>query len=668
LLSLASPSFSLLYSLDEITNSELTLKILGHQWYWCAPSNDIEIWSFKQALFGLFNRSKVAHLSDAKRLMGPKHVGKGLIRGNHLLEKLARTKSDMIITENLREVHTLQHVDGYKHVLILHNQKTNMCYEKRGLASLQQIENKFRSKSLADLFNRNSGLPKTKNCYGNGGFILVSRNYSFANKGNQPKFSTKTLADSMSSLESVTRVENLSEIGIEPWIGKYSSLFNGTLYKIAYNRVKSKPENMIPGIYKETLDNIFLEWIDQIISNMKSRKYQCKPAVRKFIAKLYGKCRLLGIPTFNDKVVLEAIRLIIEPLFEKKFLDSSHGFRPNRSPHTALKQIRTWSGITWMIEGDIKGFFNSIDYHILAELLKKEIKDPNLIDIYWKLVNAGYVSDGRKKPYFTVGLLSPLLSNIYLHEFDKYMESLTKKFTIKGTISKANTYYEKIIRAAKKLSLRKNFNPSRIRVYYTRFTDNWVIGVIGNKELAIKIKTLVEEFLLNKLKIQLNAKKIKITHMRTERVFFLGTEIKKQKFRIAMMAPIERLILKLQNQKYCDQMGNPKAINKWIYLTAVEIIRRYNVVLRGILNYYSFVDNRNMFQRIVWILKFSACFTFSRKWNISSAKVFKKLGSQLTVKDENGKALTRFDVPTNLARTPSKCTFSAKNNCDFTLF
>lgn len=648
---------------------------------------------------GVFNRYKTTRSPDVERLKGPQHAGNGQVRKDHLFKKSALVRCAMVTTRNLKEISTSQPVGGNRQALDFYSSNSSGDYKKTRLAKLQHAAEGFAPTAQSDQSQRNSGLPNPGNWHGNGGSI-VERPKKGSLEGNQPKTLENSQVGQQGTPENVNQKGHPFYVGMGSWTGKYSSLFQTNLYKIAYEKIKSKPGNMTSGTDSETLDGISNEWIHQIIRKMKDRSFQFKPAVRKFIPKPNGKLRPLGIPTPKDKVVQEAFRSIIEPLFEGKFMESSHGFRPNRSPHTALKQIRGWSGVTWMIEGDIKGYFDNINHHTLANLLEQEIKDKNLIALYWKLVNAGYVNNGHKEPHTLTGVpqggvLSPFLSNVYLHPFDLFMAKLKKEHTTPGRLSKANPEYEKRRKAENRLRQRKDLNPDELsklknlenercrtpsvrrigsRLYYCRFADDWVIGITGNKELAERVKNRAEEFLRTELKIELNQEKTKITHMVSDAALFLGTEIKrrgpkynesmrtkiggkmirKQSSRTVLTAPIHRLVTKLKDQGYCDSEGKPKAITKWIYLRPEGIISRYNAVLRGILNYYSFVENRNLLQRIIWILRFSACFTLARKWNISPAKVFKKLGSKLTIKDERNKALTSLDIPPSLARTPNR--------------
>jgi group II intron reverse transcriptase/maturase len=483
-------------------------------------------------------------------------------------------------------------------------------------------------------------------------------------------------------------------------IGSYNSLFQPKIYKIAYEIIKSKKGNTTPGVDNATLDGIGLPWIDKTIGLMKDRSFQFQPAVRKYIPKPNGKLRPLGIPTPKDKVVQQAIRMIIEPLFEPHFSNSSHGFRPKRSAHTALKEIRQWTGITWMIEGDIKGCFDNVDHHVLEQLLKKKIKDNNLISLYWKAVNAGYVNNGTLEPHSITGVpqggvLSPFLSNVYMHELDTFVGELKTKYKQtpnKKKKTRQHPKYTKILNRLKKLraegkgelirkaELERDSIPSVIRtgtrIYYARYADDWVIGVRGPKELAEKVKEEVEIFLRDELRLELSRDKTAITHLPTSQATFLGTNIRRysrsyqqgltkkrglrrikgSNTRIILECPINKIVKKLTDQGYAHAADEqPKAVTKWIYMKPEEIIIRYNAVIRGYLNYYSFVNNRNMLQRIVWILKYSAVFTLCRKWNISPKKVFKKLGNPPSYRNRTKSYLKDYTLdPGNLTINPMK--------------
>jgi retron-type reverse transcriptase len=163
---------------------------------------------------------------------------------------------------------------------------------------------------------------------------------------------------------------------------KYKNLLDIELYKEAYQRIKSNPGNMTPGVDRVTLDGVSLGWLEGTIRELKRRSFQFKPSKRIYIPKTNGKIRPLGIPTPRDKIIQKGIAMLLEKEFETVFLNSSHGFRPKRSCHTALMDVRKWQRTTWMIEGDIKTYFDSINHTILANILQEYIKDQNILDIY----------------------------------------------------------------------------------------------------------------------------------------------------------------------------------------------------------------------------------------------------------------------------------------------
>ncbi len=213
----------------------------------------------------------------------------------------------------------------------------------------------------------------------------------------------------------------------------YRNLYNIEFYLIAYARIYSKEGNMTKGVDGQTIDGMSLERIENLIKKLKDFSYQPKSSKRVYIPKKNGSKRPLGIPSFEDKLIQEVVRMILESIYEGNFSDKSHGFRPNRSCHTALTQVKNrFTGVKWFIEGDIKGFFDNIDHHILIGILKRKIDDEHFINLIWKFLRAGYIEEWSfHKTYSGTpqgGIISPILSNIYLNELDNFMEEYKRNF------------------------------------------------------------------------------------------------------------------------------------------------------------------------------------------------------------------------------------------------
>jgi len=589
------------------------------------------------------------------------------------------------------------------HIHIFKLLRSDQSLNKENLDTLSQQERNYNTPKLNVNYQESTTrFPKERNLYGDGGLILGGKcRIQFNTKVIQLKRSYSSNADKIG-------INNLMKLNVQN--GKYNNLYkliyNKQLLELAYVKLKSNPGNMTPGIDNKTFDGINLKFMEDLMVKLKNETFKFTSVKRVYIPKSNGKLRPLGIPTIKDKLVQEMMRMILELIFEPtspthttcvggaglpgKFSNLSHGLRPNRSCHTALKEVSKWNGITWFIEGDIKGFFDNVNHHILESILRKYIDDQQFIDLYWKLVRAGYVD--KNIQYDTLkgvpqgGVISPILSNIYLNEFDTFMEDLINKYSSKEKyISKVNpkiiNYSNKltalhnkyvvskdkeILKAIKKLRMERNELNSRIRVgtriWYVRYADDWIIGIIGTKEIAIKLKELCMKYLLSELKIQLNLDKTKITHASTEKAKFLGVEIfrnvskspkiiqriikgEKRKSRINyariyFYAPTLKLLDKLKTTGFIKTYTSkqnvsklvPNAITKWIFLDHRSIVLRYNAVIRGLLNYYKFVDNFVTFHSIVnYFMHHSCAKTLARKYNlITRAKAFKKFGRYLT--------------------------------------
>ena len=338
----------------------------------------------------------------------------------------------------------------------------------------------------------------------------------------------------------------------------YRIFFNEEMYYVAYQRIYAKPGNMTAGADGKTIDQMSLNRIEQLITSLKDESYQPQPSKRMYIPKKNGKMRPLGVPAFNDKLLQEVVRMILEAIYERQFEKTSHGFRPLRSCHTALSDIqKTFSGVKWFVEGDIKGFFDNINHEILIGILKERIADERFIRLIRKFLNAGYIEDWNFHNSYSGtpqgGIVSPILANIYLDKLDKFMKEYTGKFD-KGKERKRTkqvvSLEGKRHRILKKLKVVKDKSERSelIRQYkayqkeglqysdgdemdmnyrklkYVRYADDFLIGVIGSKEDCIKIKEDIKQFMADKLKLELSDEKTLITNAR-KHAKFLGYDV-----------------------------------------------------------------------------------------------------------------------------------------------
>ncbi|MDE6933440.1 MAG: reverse transcriptase/maturase family protein [Oscillospiraceae bacterium] len=155
----------------------------------------------------------------------------------------------------------------------------------------------------------------------------------------------------------------------------------------------------------------------------------------------------MGIPSFDDKLVQEIVRMLLEAIYEPTFSNYSHGFRPNRSCHTALTQLqRNFSGARWFIEGDIKSFFDNIDHAVLIGILRRQIHDEYFIALIWKFLKAGYLEDWIFHRTYSGtpqgSIISPILSNIYLNELDRYIKQYMASFKNRAKRDKYAPYWK----------------------------------------------------------------------------------------------------------------------------------------------------------------------------------------------------------------------------------
>ena len=229
----------------------------------------------------------------------------------------------------------------------------------------------------------------------------------------------------------------------------YRQMFNRDLYLLAYGNIYSNQGAMTPGASAETADGMSEGKIDQIVGLMRHERYRFSPARRVYIPKKNGKLRPLGLPSWSGKLVGEVVRLLLEAYYEPGFSDRSHGFRKGRGCHTALREIRdTWTGATWFIEGDISDCFGSLDHEILLGILAEKIHDQRFLRLIRNMLRAGYLEDWEYHETLSGcpqgGVASPILSNIYLHKLDEFVErELIPQYT-RGASRKVNPEYGRV--------------------------------------------------------------------------------------------------------------------------------------------------------------------------------------------------------------------------------
>jgi group II intron reverse transcriptase/maturase len=329
----------------------------------------------------------------------------------------------------------------------------------------------------------------------------------------------------------------------------YRLLFNQNLYLRAYGKIYRNTGAMTHGVTDETPDGMSLAKIDAIIEALRYERYQWLPARRVYIPKKNGKKRPLGMPVWSDKLLQEVIRLILEAYFEPQFSDHSHGFRPERGCHSALREIYyKWSATTWFIEGDISQCFDKLNHELLLKELSEHIHDGRFIRLMRELLDAGYMEEWTYNQTLSGvpqgGVVSPILANILLNKLDRFVEdTLIPQYT-KGDERRRNNEYQKLMLRAWRYrrkgqteqaeSLRKQAqklpsvdvnDPDFRRLRYVRYADDFLLGLIGTKAEAEEIKRQLQKFLHDELRLELSEAKTLITHARSEAARFLGYEV-----------------------------------------------------------------------------------------------------------------------------------------------
>ena len=500
----------------------------------------------------------------------------------------------------------------------------------------------------------------------------------------------------------------------------YRILFNEELFYVAYQKIASNGGSTTKGSDGRSIDEMSLARIETLIASLKDESYQPHPSRRVHIPKKNGKTRPLGIPAFEDKLVQEVVRMILEAIYEGHFETTSHGFRPKRSCHTALLHIqKTFSGAKWFIEGDIKGFFDNIDHDVLVGILRERISDDRFIRLIRKFLKAGYVEDWTFHNTYSGmpqgGIVSPILANIYLDKLDKYVKEYIRHFDMgtkrrpgkesndlanerKRTVRKLKKIKDGTEKAALVARLKAieqeraafpsgdEMDGSYRRLKYIRYADDFILGVIGSKEDALRIKEDIKSFLSESLALKLSEEKTLITHT-GKSAKFLGYEItvtrnnhqrrdvqgrlrrtygKRVRLNVSMATLRDKLLeygameIKLRNGK---EIWKPKCRSGLIFNDDLEILDRYNRETVGFCNYYLIANNCVVLHNFRYIMEYSMYKTFAGKYRSTVRKINKKyrLNKLFTVKyEQKGVIKSRTFYKTSFKRR----TTAFNGSCD----
>jgi group II intron reverse transcriptase/maturase len=435
----------------------------------------------------------------------------------------------------------------------------------------------------------------------------------------------------------------------------YRQLFNPQLYLLAYGRIYSNKGAMTPGATGETADGMSLGKIGRIIDALRHERYRWSPAKRIYIPKKNGKQRPLGLPPWSDKLVGEVVRLLLEAYYEPQFSDHSHGFRPGRGCHTALRKVAdTWTGTTWFIEGDISDCFGSLDHQIMLSTLAEKIHDNRFLRLMRNMLKAGYLEDWLWNATLSGvpqgGVVSPVMSNIYLHLLDEFVETVLIPEYTRGRIRKQDTGYARVRAArdrahkrgdhASARELRKQLrgmpsgdprDPGFRRLHYARYADDTLLGFTGPRAEAEEIKQRLAAFLHDELKLELSQDKTLITHARTQAAKFLGYEVTvlhndrkvtagRRTVNGTISLRVPSSVIKAKQAPYLSR-GKPERRSQLVNEDDHTIVSTYGAEWRGIVQYYLLAGNVHRLYRLHWVMETSLLKTLANKHRSSVSKM-----------------------------------------------
>lgn len=500
----------------------------------------------------------------------------------------------------------------------------------------------------------------------------------------------------------------------------------------AYSNISKNKGSFTSGVDSTTIQSYSRSDSIKIVELLKAGKYIPKPVRRKHIPKPGKKTlRPLGIPTFRDRVVQEALRGILEAIYEPMFCEfygsnprvENFGFRPGLGCWKAIEHFSIYGQrCTHVIEGDIKGAYNNVNHKKLISLLKRRIQDKKILKLIDSFLKAGIMEEGNYVHSLIGtpqgGIVSPILFNIYMFEFDRFIaEKIINNYSTEGgkskitsnrtseyqsllrkrklvrdklkrikdeipknlsskernNIYKSDPLYNKSVKEIKEMTQQLFRTPSKqqtISFVYTRYADDWVLAIAGDKSFAGKIKNDISEWLRSELFLELAEDKTKITNIRKTFINFLGYSITlRSNIQFTKITKVwtgtERQLRRTTSSKFFVKPDKERVLSKlrtlgitkgdnyypigkrpWAQLDEFQIVQKYKSMFEGLYNHYRGCDSLVPLNRLDYIYRYSCAKTIAVRKRKTMPQIFNMYGPELkikkTIKGKSGQSHDRI--------------------------